>query len=71
MLTTIVLPRLSPKALARWKVSSLVRKVRTISSSGITGTGCMKWSPNTCAGRLVAAAISVTAKDEVLLAKMA
>ncbi len=34
-------------------------------------TGLKKWSPTTCAGRRVAAAISVMLRDEVLEARMA
>ncbi len=40
--TITVLPSPSPKARAMSKVSSLVSTVRTISRSGITGTGLKK-----------------------------
>ena len=56
----------SPTALAAASVSSLVSSARTTSSSLMRWTGLKKCMPTTCAGRSVAAAISVIDSDEVL-----
>ncbi len=53
------------------KVSSEVSRVRTTSTSFITGTGLKKCRPTKRSGRRVDMASWVMVSDEVLLAKMA
>ena len=69
--TTVVLPSDLPNSWAVRSVSSLVRMVRTSSKRGMIGGGLKKCIPNTLSGRLVAEAISVMQRLEVLLARMA
>ena len=61
----------APSARAASSVSSLVSKPRTISISGMTGTGLKKCSPTTLSGRCVAEAISVIDSEDVLDARIA
>src|SRR3990170_5541334 len=65
------LPSFLLTSLAVFSVSSEVRIVLTISTGLITGTGLKKCMPNTLSGRFVLMAISVTERQEVLLARMA
>src|SRR3954471_3271391 len=65
------LPSERANSKARSKVSSEVSRVRTTSTSFITGTGLKKWSPTTWSGRRVNMAIWVMVSDEVLLANRA
>src|SRR5262245_55986310 len=51
-------------------VASSVDGVRTISSSGMTATGLKKWKPTRHEGCARDDAISVTDKEEVLVARM-
>ena len=57
-----------PVANAVASVASSVCSPRTISSSGITATGLKKWKPTTRSGCARPLAISVTDRDEVLVA---
>ena len=68
--TTGVLPSRSERSATSAQVASLVASPRTISTSGMTGTGFMKCMPMTRSGRWVTAAISVIEMLEVLLARM-
>src|SRR5436305_10296366 len=65
------LPSERANSKARSKLSSEVSRVRTTSTSFITGTGLKKWSPTTWSGRWVNMAIWVMVSEEVLLAKRA
>src|SRR3972149_5479464 len=65
------LPSFLLTSLEVFSVSSEVRIVFTISTGLITGTGLKKCMPNTLSGRFVLMAISVTERQEVLLARMA
>ena len=58
-------------AKARSNDSSLVRIVRTTSTSFISGTGLKKCRPTNCFGRAVAIDSSVMVSDEVFEAKSA
>ena len=68
---TGVLPRAWTNPHAVFTVASLVRMVRMTSTSFMIGAGLKKCSPTTCAGRLVAAASSVTVHEDVLVARTA
>ena len=56
---------------AALNTASVVRIVRTTSTSFINGTGLKKWSPTNCFGRAVAIDSSVIVSDEVFDAKIA
>src|SRR5262245_54415816 len=66
-----VLPRAWTNSDAVLTVASLVRMVRTTSTSFMIGAGLKKWRPRTWAGRRVAAASSVIVHDEVFEASSA
>ena len=69
--TTGVLPQRSISAAARATELASVCGPRTTSTSGISGAGLKKWSPSTCSGRLVAAAIAATDSALVFVARIA
>ena len=68
---TIVLPSFSPTSKPTLSASSDVVTVCTTSSSGITWAGLKKCRPRNRSGREVDAAWSMTASEEVLVAKNA
>src|SRR5437016_85229 len=67
---TGVLPSFVPNATTSSYTISSVAIVRTTSTSFITGTGLKKCKPTNRCGRLVAVAISVMVREDVLLAKI-
>src|SRR3954454_5634122 len=68
---TTDLPSLSPKARPASNASSSVVTVRMTSSSGMTCAGLKKCSPMKRLGRRVTTAWSITASDEVFVARTA
>ena len=70
MCVCVCVPTALPNAHRELCVRSLVRSVRTTSTSFIIGTGLKKWRPPNLSLRLVASAISAIGREEVLLANI-
>ena len=70
LMVTVSLPMLAATSRVAARVASLVSRPRTISTSFILCTGLKKCMPTKRGARVVAAAISVMLREDVLEAKM-